>query len=111
MRREITLKIYGRRVRIEFDSALDVLSFQYQHQRRGKPSLVQEFPLSHATNHEAVWDRPSAHFIFVPRKKSPSSSIAFEEKRIDRRTELAPVDNPRRVSGRASGDYVFWDDF
>lgn len=109
MQRGITLNIFGQRIQINFDPVQDVLSFHYKHHRQRKPALIQEFPLSHTINHEAVWDTSSARFVLVPKKK-PAEAVSLNQALTTKSIEPARPNDRAKNLARASGDYIFWSD-
>jgi hypothetical protein len=111
MRPGINLKVHAHRVRIEIDPSVDVLSFHYEHKDPGTFSLVQQFPLSQATDEDAIWEESSGRFVLASQKKPPSNTVGFRKSASGDTPELvSSVSHTRGELRRAAGDYIFWDD-
>lgn len=110
MRPGINLKVREHRVRIEIDPTVDVLSFHYEHKNPGIFSLVQQFPLSQATDEDAIWDESSGRFVLASQKKPPSNTVLFGESSANMPELVGSVSRTRGELLRAVGDYIFWDD-
>jgi hypothetical protein len=110
MRPGINLKVHEHRVRIEVDPSVDILSFHYEHNDPGTFSLVQQFPLSQATDEEAIWDESSGRFVLASQKKPPSNTVVFGKSSANTPEPVSSVSRTRGELRRAVGDYIFWDD-